>query len=556
MAGAVLLTTVMTYPMVPRLGSVGRLNTGDGQLSIWNVAWVSRALVRDPRGLYDTNIFYPHDNTLAFSESNIGAGVLGLPGYWITKNAFVAHNSAVAIGFAMTVVATYALVRLLSACRAGAAVAAIAFAFCPFMFARTAHSQLMLAAGLPGSLWAFHRLLEAPTLARSMGLAAVLIAQALMCAYYGIFAAMLMGCATFYYAWQRRLWTNVPYWRGIAVAGLLSVTGIAPFFKPYLDLQTGSGFARTLDDAAMYSADWQAWFASAAWAHRWLHPLLGSWSEVLFPGFLTCALGAAGLALAWSREPATWTAESSATSAPGATTSERTAMPSPRETAGFYGAVAALTLWVSFGPSAGLYTLLHNAIPVFSFLRAPSRFGLLESLCLAVLLAFSVKYMLARWPRRAVALSVALPALMAAELFTAPLGLQTRETVNPAYRMLSTLRYGPVAEFPFFYTRSDFPRHAAYMLNSTVHWQPLINGYSDHIPQDFRNMVLPMSSFPTRESFKLLQERRARYVVFHLNWYDRRNRERLMERLATYREFLTPLSQVDDVWLYEISSWP
>lgn len=559
----------MTYPMVPRMGSVGRLNTGDGQLSIWNVAWVSRALVVAPNRLYDTNIFYPHDNTLAFSESNIGAGLLGVPGYWLTKNPFVAHNSAMAIGFSMTFIATFLLVRHVSASAVGAWVGAIAFTFCPFIFARTAHSQLMLAAGLPASLWCFYRLLDLPSLGRSVSLACVLVGQALMCAYYGIFAAMLMGCATFYYAWQRRLWSSLPYWRGIAIAGALSVAGIAPFFKPYLDLQSGTGFARTLEDAAMYSADWQAWLASAAWSHRWLHPVLGSWSEVLFPGFLTTVLGVAGWAVAWRRAGAAGPAAAAGSEATASLTgaTERRmrgddrdegpgAIPSSRETAGFFGSVAAIATWASFGPSAGLYTVLHNTIPVFSFLRAPARFGLIVSLCLAVLLAFAVEAMVSRVPRHALALSIGLPFLMTAELFTAPLALQTREPVNPAYRMLATLRYGPVAEFPFFYLRSDFPRHAAYMLNSTAHWQPLINGYSDHIPQDFRDMVVPMSSFPTRESFRLLQDRRARYVVFHLNWYDRRSRERLLERLQTYREFLAPLSQVDDVWLYEITRWP
>ena len=27
--------------------------------------------------------------------------------------------------------------------------------------------------------------------------------------------------------------------------------------------------------------------------------------------------------------------------------------------------------------------------------------------------------------------------------------------------------------------------HAIYMLNSTAHWMPLVNGYSDYIPPDF-----------------------------------------------------------------------
>ena len=64
------------------------------------------------------------------------------------------------------------------------------------------------------------------------------------------------------------------------------------------------------------------------------------------------------------------------------------------------------------------------------------------------------------------------------------------------------------------------------MLNSTAHWQPLVNGYSDHIPADFRRNVVPLSSFPTRESFSILSAVGARYVVFHLDMYDTRSRAR------------------------------
>ena len=115
---------------------------------------------------------------------------------------------------------------------------------------------------------------------------------------------------------------------------------------------------------------------------------------------------------------------------------------------------------------------------------------------------------------------------------------------------------GAVAEFPYFYERSDFPRHAFYMLNSTTHWMPLVNGYSDHIPQEFRNQVRPLSSFPTREAFQILGKAGARYVLFHLNMYDRRSRERLLERIETYRAYLRPLVQEGDVWLFEIVGFP
>jgi len=45
--GAV-LTVALTYPLAFGIGSVGRVDNGAGQFSIWNVAWVARTLVVDP----------------------------------------------------------------------------------------------------------------------------------------------------------------------------------------------------------------------------------------------------------------------------------------------------------------------------------------------------------------------------------------------------------------------------------------------------------------------------------------------------------------------------
>ena len=84
--GAVLVT-VLTNPLVPKLTSAGRFDNGDGRFSIWNVAWVSHALLTDPAHLFDANIFYPHTGTLAYSELNLVAGVLGTPAYMSPEQA-------------------------------------------------------------------------------------------------------------------------------------------------------------------------------------------------------------------------------------------------------------------------------------------------------------------------------------------------------------------------------------------------------------------------------------------------------------------------------------
>ena len=83
------------------------------------------------------------------------------------------------------------------------------------------------------------------------------------------------------------------------------------------------------------------------------------------------------------------------------------------------------------------------------------------------------------------------------------------------YRVLAQMPRGAVAEFPFYDRRIDFHLHTRYMLNSTAHWQPLVNGYSDHIPADFRESAPCSATFPSRRSFEALRERRVRYITIN-----------------------------------------
>src|SRR6516165_8674527 len=115
-----LLSAALTYPLAFKLGKVGRVDNGDGLISIWNVAWVARTLVVDPLHVFDANIFYPHRDTLAYSESNLGAGALAIPAYWATRNPFAAHNAAVAAAFVLSFIGMFYLVRHLTGDRRAA----------------------------------------------------------------------------------------------------------------------------------------------------------------------------------------------------------------------------------------------------------------------------------------------------------------------------------------------------------------------------------------------------------------------------------------------------
>lgn len=538
----IVLVILMTWPMAGKFDRAARLNFGDGEWSVWNVSWVAHALTTSPTSLYQANIFHPDRDTLAYSESNVFTGVLGVPFHLLSGgNPYATHNGAIMTALVLSFVFAWAFAAHLGASGPVACFFAVAFTYCPYLFARTAHIQLMMTFGLPLSLWTFHRLVDAPSAGRGLALGLALAAQALSCAYFGIFAGLTVGLGTLYFAVTRRLWTSKPYWLAIVVGAVTSVGVVAPFFVPYLRVQEEFGFSRSLDESMMFAADWQAWLASSAWAHRWMLPWLERWNEVLFPGFLLTALALAGLLLAL-------VGRHGSPSRPSLT----------REVALFYALVGGIAFWASFGPAAHLYTLLYRTIPVFSFLRAPGRFGILVVLAMGVLAMVALEALMRRMRTRRTALAVGTIAavLVTAESFTAPINLQDASNPSPQHRRLKDLPDGAVIELPFWYERMDFPRHARYMLWSTAHWKPLVNGYSDHIPQWFRDQVIPLSSFPTRESFDLLQPHGVRYAVFHVRWYAGNSRVRLEERLQEYEDYLRPIDLREDVWLYEIVAYP
>ena len=428
---AAALAILMTWPLTRGIGHLGRTaNSGDARFAVWNVAWVAHALTTEPNRLYDANIFHPHRNALAFSEANIGAGLIAVPGWVLTRNPFIAFNIVVLFSFASSVVATFYLVRYLTNDPRVGWIAGFLYAFCPYLFAHTAHIQLLMAAGIPLSMLLIHRVVDDPSPSRGAVLGLALAAQALSCAYYGIFAALMVGFATFFYAWARRLFLMRGYWTAIAIGAAVSIGIVAPFFIPYLEIQQETGFARTLDDSRTYAANWRSYFASSAHPHEWMLPMLqalGGWGgEVLFPGFISLLFAVVGVAATGLGIPP-----------------EPSPMRSPRdrETALLYLLFAGLAFWISLGPDAGLYTLFYKAIPVFSFLRAPGRIGLVVMLALAVLAAFGIRAVLHKFDggRKAAVLAV-IAAVAFIDLAQIPFDWRAAEAIPAPYDALAARR--------------------------------------------------------------------------------------------------------------------
>jgi hypothetical protein len=517
------LIVVLTWPLVPGLLHWGRIDSGDGRYSIWNVGWIDHALLTDPRHLLDANIFYPHRGTLAYSELNLVAGVLGLPAFAITGSAIAAQNVAVVIGLLLAFLCTWALVRRLTGSAAAGLVSATAFTFCPFIQAHTAHIQLLMAFAIPLVLVAYHRFRARETMARAAALGAALAVAGLACAYYGIFAGLALGLVALLLGrFERR------YGIGLLVAAGVTVAIVAPIFIPYLHARALVEAPTTNGTAAVqqYSATAADYLSSPSFVHEHL-PFLHAAAESVFPGLVLLALAAIGVVEIVQRG----TAEE-------------------RRVGLTYVALAAAAAWASFGPDAGLYRVLSAALPPMGLLRAPVRLGLVVVLALAVVAGFGAR----RLSKGRTWMGAVLVPLVAVELATLPWPLVREGPVSEVYRVLAHLPRGGVVEFPFMYRRTDYLNHSRYMFNAIYHWQPLVNGYSDVIPPDFRAFAGPINAFPDPDSFALIRRLGVKYVIWHLepSAYDAESKRKILARLPPYGSELKLLVADGDTRLYEV----
>ena len=106
-----LLAIVHTWPLASDLGGLSRNDNADTMLNTWIVAWVSRTLPVDPVGVFDANIFHPNPDTLTYSEPLIVPGAMAIPFARLGVSAVPTYNVLLLIGYTLTALAMYALVK-------------------------------------------------------------------------------------------------------------------------------------------------------------------------------------------------------------------------------------------------------------------------------------------------------------------------------------------------------------------------------------------------------------------------------------------------------------
>ena len=291
------LTLVQTHPAW-RVAADHQLSCcNDTWLFIWTIGWDVHALTHAPWAIFDANIFYPRENTLAYSEHLIGSVLVAAPVVWITGNQLLATNLVAISSVFLCAIGGYVLGRRLGFSETGAFVCGLVFAFTPPRFARIYQLHLTTIQWIPFALAFLHGYFQSGR-ARDLRLAAAFFSLQALTSGHGAAMLTLGGALVIAHhfatggslALSRRI-------RDIGVPGLLLIAPVGLILIPYWRARSEVGLVRALDDMGVTAS---SWLSSPSHAHTFFVSLLPDWTWLqtppdahLFPGVLPLLLAAA-----------------------------------------------------------------------------------------------------------------------------------------------------------------------------------------------------------------------------------------------------------------------
>jgi len=552
-AGVVLfflgLTTILTWPLATRMGS-GISTNPDSLLNLWALAWNYHSLPTEPLSFFDANIFFPRQDTLAYSEHLFGVALVAAPAYLATGSTVFAYNTAIALSFFLSGIGMYLLVFELTGNRWAALASGVIYAAAPYRFLQLFHLQLLSYQWFPFVFLYLWRFLRDGRPRQLVAVVAFSLLQILSCNYYAMYlslALMLLGIVLL--AVGR---TTLDRKKLVLLASGAAVVALAslPFFLPYERNRVDQGYYRRYEDVLQFSAQPLDYLRPSAYNGvfyvDYLPRQLRS-EKALFPGALALLLGGIGFV---------------------ATRRKKKSDPDPvhRVARAFFLVLAVVGFVLSLGPVWELgettiflpYGFLYRHVPGFQGLRVPARITVLFLIGLAVFAGWGMAWLLKKtreWKRgwqHGVGAMAILLLLLDYQTYSLARVLPPAPPIPPVYQWLATQSgdFG-LLELPIY---EDITKESLRMYYSTSHWKDLANGFSGWWPNDYWVLVGRMRYFPTSGILRFLErDVPVHLVLIHYDEYPERQRSKLRHDMQRYHERMPIRAQFGPDVVYEIS---
>lgn len=517
-----LLTLIMTNPLALHVWNAVE-DKQDGLLNTWIVAWVGHALVTEPLNLFNTNIFYPYQNTLAYSEVLLPPSLVALPLTLATHNPIFGYNVSLFAMLWLDAFGMYLLVYDWTRRAEAGWIAGVIYAFSPFNLGNFAQMQLLTLGFLPLAILFLGKLgragqrggersLRRATFAFLFALFFVL--QALSSFYYAMLAGFAVAAYCVWWLMVERghlraklAGVMLPFAGACLVAGL----ALLPFLLPYFAVQRELGFSRRVQESEPFSASLKQ-FTEVAPQNviygKWLAPnpvkRVGGYPlDNLFPGIAVLVLAIVGVTVARAREKL------------------------------FILALLMISFVLALGPRLYLtsqvatdivlpYRWLYDIFPPLRALRAPVRFDALIQFALAVLAGGGAAYTTDRFARAGIKsgwIALGIVGVVSAEYLAYPaaniVSLPVANEIPAVYKWLAQQAHSVALELPMMGPNDKNELDISAQYFSTYHWQDTPDGYSGFIPPRRGEIAYEMAGWPSLRSIALLRALDVNWLIDH-----------------------------------------
>jgi hypothetical protein len=510
------VTWVMTWPYVNYSQFASASYGGDARLIIWTLAWDNHALLTGAP-LFQSNLFFPVAESLRYNEHLFGLSLFTLPWAAAGASPVLAYNVTWWLAILLNGLTAFALVQRFAQNRLAAFAGSLAFAFSFYVMLHAhGHLALIWIWPLPASLLLLERWFDAPRAGRLATWLAVLLAQLLTSWYLVIIISLanaLMGVVLLCAAPDRpgRSGRTGPTRIGrtrtvhLAMAAVVVAAILYPFARHYAGTQAAPG------EAANFGATLTAYLVPPenTLAGRWWEANIddrpGSiWGEqTLFLGWTALLLAGVGLVQLLRRE----------------VVSRR---------AWVFPALIVVGFLMSLGPSPALLggsTLAPfawlTALPGFEGMRVPARFAVLVTLGVAGLAGIGAAAITSP-PKGGHYVRLALIPLMLVEWAVVgfPAGKPAPEAIPAIYLTPQVQAARSLVSLPDYSATERWFLDADYLLYSTAHWRPIVNGFGRAAPPQTAGILAQARDFPANAAG--LRQVGLQYIVVHAARFDDR----------------------------------
>ena len=503
------LTVLLTWPHAiratdhVRAGPNGRPHE-DALQNVWMVAWQAKSSLTQPQQFWDTNLYYPRTNTLAYCPVVVGYAPVSALLARLTHNPVLTYNLCVLAAIPFCGLAMFCLVRHLTGNTLAAGVSGFAFAFMPLRYSYYGQLHIPSSHWLVLALWALHAYTRRQRLLYAATCLLCTFLQGLFCGYYLVFFCTLLPVFWLVVACtQRRFRDRRNLMLAVAFFPVLAAL-LVPFYWPYVEHGMKMGYSRTIEDAARYSADILSYFSAPRWNvlyGHWLRPMPAAETQA-FPGIALSLLAITGVASGFRKKG-----------------------PLSRQAVICYVAFGATAFVLSLGPVVhiagralcpGPFLLLHEFVPGYSTLRVPGRYGMFVMVALCVLAGYGITALLRLPLRWRTALLTLACVLMGAESLHVPIRLARvplKQELSPVYDWLRRQpQDAALVEVPLDLAANDYD----YVYRSIYHWRRLVNGVSGYYPpENVAKYLLLRRGLASDECPRLLAELGVDYAIIH-----------------------------------------